>query len=329
MPTMTALHLWKLAAACADDPASTPEDILTQLSRRLQGFRPDGTLPGSAARLLTAAEDRPPRAGDVRALRPAAFGVPAARVLCLLVAAVDEKGDRFLAIPFAPHIFASTDGEWETDLSHAGLGVLQLWNGRWLPLAVLGSTEPVITLPGLTMDEAAEAWRHVRRGEPVGPRHTGRFGPPVGHALDGRHAYLAEEAAMMDRLSDAQPAFAGPSAGPSGADLFTAVSGAMGDEPATSRWEAPAAGVTLLARVVPGDVPEVEFSVRDGSAATPSSVLDGGRIFAGNGRSACLAAGTARLPLAAVAGGFTAETPSGSPLRLRRADTAESAGRTH
>ena len=136
MQTMTATHLWKLAAACADAPDSTPEDVLTQVSRRLQGFRPDGTLPGGAARLLTAGDERPPRAGDARAVRPAAFGVPASRVLCLLVATVDAKGDRFLAIPFAPHHFASTDGEWETDLPDEGLGVLQLWKARWLPVAL-------------------------------------------------------------------------------------------------------------------------------------------------------------------------------------------------
>jgi hypothetical protein len=119
----------------------------------------------------------------------------------------------FLVVPFGRFLEPAVPGEWRTGLRAFPLRVLCLWNSRLVSAEILRSSWPAGRMTPNILGQAQEAHGHVHGAAPLVSVRPERLGPPLRHPLDPRHAYLSEEAALMDEHLIALAGESGESSG--------------------------------------------------------------------------------------------------------------------
>ena len=136
--------------------------------------------------------------GQIWLLPPCACSGDADRPLYVLAA--ERLGSwNVLVVPFGPFGLPAVPGEWRTGLRPRPLRVLCCWNARIVSLSMLARGWYSGRLTDRVWGKAAEALAHVRTGSRLQVVSSDTFGPQLKHPLDPRHAYLAEEAALLER----------------------------------------------------------------------------------------------------------------------------------
>lgn len=157
-----------------------------------------------------------PQPGDVWLLRPspATIGSPGERPVYVLVLDVAGQG-ALLVVPFSRYSSPATPAEWRTGLRVPALRVLCLWNRRYAHPPLVDRGWLCTRLPRRFLDRARAMWTLAGENpDKVAPRNRS-LGPPLVHPADPRHAYLAEESALIDELLEAAPVSA-PVSAPAG-----------------------------------------------------------------------------------------------------------------
>ena len=144
-----------------------------------------------------AADDTFPAAGQVRLLAPSTASLPELErpIFVLLLAAQADAA--FSVIPFSRYPLPATPQEWRTGLRKRPLRVLCLWNRQRCTASHLQASWLVATLPQAKQTEVTGL---VRRLNGMHDYASRRFGPPLVHPFDPRHAYLQEERILLQDL---------------------------------------------------------------------------------------------------------------------------------
>ena len=175
------LYEWQLdqtlRAAEADQPVSAGEPAIAA---------PPAAWPTKTASV-----------GDVILLPPILTRRPGERPVYVLV--LEMTSDAFLAAPFSRFATPATDGEWWTKLRTKPLRVLCLWNTRTVPVRFLPRVWITARMPPDKQIPAFRIYKQIRQGDMRNASTASPdVGPPLRHPLDPRHAYLAEEADLLD-----------------------------------------------------------------------------------------------------------------------------------
>ena len=172
-----------------DDGASENELTISAAPADAPWRKGAGKKEEGAARLGT---------GAILHLHPE-LGVERAIPVHAAVIAHRAEDSRVLLAPFSPLSVPSCEGELLTGIEDASLGVICLWNARWVGEGNARRSWLADWLDPTLLADALRLRDSLRRGEGVPADLRERVAPPVVHPEDPRRKYLDE---MEDLLGE-------------------------------------------------------------------------------------------------------------------------------
>lgn len=144
-----------------------------------------------ATRKLVRPFDRPIAVGQIRLLS-SELTPDTDRPLFVAVFGDWDEGEVLIA-PFSPFSVPAIPGEWLTARTTPVLRVLQIWNARTVPIAVLEKSWRVDDFADKECETAWHIFEHEALGRELASEVEEQVGPPLVHADDPRRQYLDEE----------------------------------------------------------------------------------------------------------------------------------------
>ena len=189
----------------ADVPKKRPQTPQNRLQAWLDAYALELLLreadPAACTPSPHVGQHQPAEAGQIRLLPPARVSVPETERPTYVLLVPGDFHEQLKILPFSRLYIPATPQEWLTGRREPALQVLCFWNARET------KTSTLITswLVGVAHPRELQNVRTALQACPASNEYAAdpRFGPPLIHPLDPRHAYLQEERTLLADLLEA------------------------------------------------------------------------------------------------------------------------------